>query len=127
MYINYPIIERLHCILNDILQVTPTSDDQLEQAMDSVGVPERRSACKQFLQSLQALETQLQGVKEQVSVLQAPQLPDLEKVHISIDQCQVSCVTGCHCLTHTQRGPKGCYVISTGLYLPRSKFGFSSM
>jgi hypothetical protein len=70
--------------------VTPTTEEQLEVAMESIGDLEVREACKKFLLTLQDLEQQLKGVREESSVLKAPRVPDLESVHASIDHCQVS-------------------------------------
>ncbi len=68
----------------------PTSEDQLEAAMDGIPNAESRMACKVFLQFLESMEDQLKGVKERLSLLKPPRVPDLEVVHASIDQCQVS-------------------------------------
>lgn len=68
----------------------PTSEDQLEAAMDVIPNTEERTACKLFLKLLEDMEEKLKNVKERVSLLRPPRVPDLEVVHASIDQCQVS-------------------------------------
>lgn len=70
-------------------QVTPTTDDHLDEAMETITNLERQTVCKNFLLTLQEIEGQLKSIKGQSAVLKAPPLPDLERVHISIDQCQV--------------------------------------
>ena len=68
----------------------PTSEDQLEAAMDVIPNAEERTSCKLFLKLLEDMEEKLKNVKERVTLLKPPRVPDLEVVHASIDQCQVS-------------------------------------
>ena len=58
----------------------------------SISDHEKQSTCKGFVLTLHDLENQLKGITEQISVLKPPEVPDLERVHASIDQCQVELI-----------------------------------
>lgn len=58
--------------------------------MKTIADAEKRAECQTFLLTLQEMEQQLRATRDQSSVLKAPLVPDLESVHASIGQCQVS-------------------------------------
>ena len=75
---------------------TPLDEPALQKAISYLGSAEVRSSCQQFILPLRTLETDLRDVAEQISVIKIPQVPDLERVHSIIDQCQVCLACGHH-------------------------------
>ncbi len=58
--------------------------------MEGVSDLQLQTTCKELVNAMRETESQLKMCEDKLLVLRSPQLPDLERVHATIDQCQAS-------------------------------------
>ena len=71
-------------------QTSAQEEAKLDEAISCLESYELRSSCVKFVNGVRDLETSIKSVKEQISLIRTPRVPDLEQVHDYIDQCQVN-------------------------------------
>ncbi len=58
--------------------------------MEGVSNLQLQITCKELVKAMRESKSQLKMCEDKLLVLHSPQLPDLERVHATIDQCQAS-------------------------------------
>ena len=71
-------------------QSSAEEEVKLDEAISCLESYDLRSSCVKFVNGVRDLETSIKAVKEQISLIRTPRVPDLEQVHGYIDQCQVN-------------------------------------
>ncbi len=79
----------LHPLTQQTIHQAVLDEAALDQSLSSIENGELRGTCQRFVRGVREVEAGIQGVVEQISLLQPPSSPDLERVHSAIDQCQV--------------------------------------